>query len=316
VYFVARLEFITAPVQNEHMPSTDRMTEFLQVVQSGSISGAARILGLERATLSRRVSALEAELGVRLMHRRTTKLVLTAAGQELSRRARRVVADAEEVWASVQRLDDEPRGLLRVSVTGPHFGNLFTEFLRDFPNVELELRSTTHHVDMVADGIDVAIRIGEINDANLIARKISSDRLVVVASPGLNSEQGVLRAAADLKKKMCITGFADGWTPARTWPLLNGKSIDVHGRLTANEIALARAAALDGLGYALLPSAYVRSDLQAGRLVTVLADVVGKEIPVHLVYVDREYIEPKVRVFIDRAVKATAREMPPRAEGL
>ncbi len=292
------------------------MTEFLEVVRSGSISGAARTLGLERATLSRRMSALEAELGVRLLHRRTTKLVLTAAGQELQHRARRVVADAEEAWASVRRLDDEPRGLLRVSIAGPHFAELFTRYMQDFPNVELELRSTTHQVDMVADGIDVAVRIGEIKDANLIARKISSDRLVVVAAPQFLAEHGAPRNVADLKKLDCITGFADGWTPAKSWPLMNGKSINVRGRLTANELVLIHAAAKDGLGCALLPSAFLEQDLKAGRLVTVLADEDGKEIPVHLVYVDREYIEPKVRVFIDRAAKAIAKEMPPRAEGL
>ena len=292
------------------------MTEFLEVVRSGSISGAARTLGLERATLSRRMSALEAELSVRLLHRRTTKLVLTDAGQELYRRARRVVAEAEETWASVRRLDGEPRGLLRVSITGPHFRDLFIKYLQDFPDVELELRSTTHHVDMLADGVDVAVRIGEINDPNLIAKKIMSDRLVVVASPAYLSETGTPMAAADLRYKECIVGFADGWTPARKWPLLNGKSVDVRGRLTVNEIELIRDAALDGIGYALLPSAFVAGDIRAGRLVIVLQDEVGKEMPVHLVYVGREYIEPKVRVFIDRAAKVIARAMPPRLEGL
>ncbi|MGR3343409.1 MAG: LysR substrate-binding domain-containing protein [Paracoccaceae bacterium] len=92
--------------------------------------------------------------------------------------------------------------------------------------------------------------------------------------------------------------------------------MNVRGRLTANELVLIHAAAKEGLGCALLPSAFLEQDLKAGRLVTVLADEAGKEIPVHLVYVDREYIEPKVRVFIDRAVKAIAKEMPPRAEGL
>ena len=292
------------------------MTEFLEVVRSGSISGAARTLGLERATLSRRMSALEAELGVRLLHRRTTKLVLTDAGQELRHRARRVVADAEEAWASVRRLDDEPRGLLRVSIAGAHFAELFITFMRDFPHVELELRATTHQVDMLADGIDVAVRIGEINDTNLIARKISSDRLVAVASPQFLAEHGTPATIADLKKLECITGFADGWTPARSWPLMNGKSVEVHGRMTANELPLIYAAAKDGLGCALLPSAFVAGDLTAGRLVAVLPEEVGKEIPVHLVYVDRDYIEPKVRVFIDRAVKAIAEEMPRRAGSL
>ncbi|MEK6216514.1 MAG: substrate binding domain-containing protein, partial [Boseongicola sp.] len=193
-----------------------------------------------------------------------------------------------------------------MSLAGPHFSALFTRYLRDFPNVELELRSTTHQVDMLADGVDVAVRIGVINDTSLIARKISSDRLVVVASPAFITQHGMPKDAADLKNRDCITGFADGWTPARTWPLLNGKSIEVHGRLTVDEVGLIHTAALDGLGCALLPSAYVAEDLRAGRLLTVLADEVGKEIPMHLVYVDRDFIEPKVRVFIDRAVKVIA----------
>lgn len=298
------------------MLSTDRMTEFLEVVRSGSISAAARSLGLERATLSRRMSALEAELGVRLLHRRTNKLVLTAAGEELHHRARRVVADVIAAWDSVRRLDDEPRGLLRVSVAGPHFSALFTTFMADFPHVELEVRATTHQVDMLSDGIDVAVRVGDIADANLIARKISSDRLVVVGSRKYLARHGVPKSLADLKKLDCITGFADGWTPARSWPLTSGKFVDVHGRLTANDLSLMHAAVKDGLGCALLPSAYVSADLKAGKLVSVLPEIVGKEIPIHLVYVDREFIEPKVRVFIDRAVKTIASEIPPRAEGL
>ena len=298
------------------MPSADRMTEFLEVVRSGSISGAARELDLERATLSRRMSALEADLGVRLLHRRTNKLVLTDAGQELYQRARRVVADTKEVWSHVRRLDDHPRGLLRVSVVGPYFSELFTRYLRDFPNVELEVRSTSHHVDMLADGIDVVVRFGKISDRNLIARKVSSDRLVAVASPHFIAARGSPRTVAELQKLECIVGFSDGWTPAKSWPLMNGKSIDVSGRLTANELQLNYTAAMEGLGCALLPSSFVAQDLSAGNLVAVLPDKVGTEIPVHLVYVDRDYIEPKVREFIDRAAAVIANEMPPRAKGL
>lgn len=292
------------------MPSTDRMREFLEVVRAGSISEAARQLGLPRATLSRRMSALEAELSVRLILRRTTRLALTSAGKMLEQRASRIVADVDAAWASVRQLDDTPRGLLRVSMTGPYFAKLFTDFLCSYPEVQLEVLSTTQHVDLLAEGVDVAMRIGEIKDPELIARKVHSDRSLVVASPAYLKWRGKPETAADLAKHDCMVGFSGDWVPSRTWPLLAGGTVRVSGRLAANEISLARSAVLDGLGLALLPSAVIARELEAGQLVPVLWDSVGKEIPVSLVYADRDYIEPKVRVFVDLAVNVIAEEMP------
>lgn len=292
------------------MLSTDRMREFLEVVRAGSISQAARQLGLPRATLSRRMTALEAELSVRLIHRRTTRLALTAAGKMLEQRAIRIIADVDAAWASVRRLDDTPRGLLRVSMTGPYFSKLFTDFLCDYPEVQLEVQSTTRHVDLLTENVDVAMRIGEIKDPELIARKVHSDRSLVVASPTYLDRRGTPSKVAELAKHDCMVGFSGDWVPSKSWPLLSGGTVRISGRLAANEIALARNAALDGLGLALLPSAVIAGDLKAGRLVPVLLESVGKEIPVSLVYADRDYIDPKVRVFVDCAVKVISEEMP------
>ena len=292
------------------MPSTDRLNEFAEVVAAGSISGAARALGLPRATLSRRLSALEAELSVRLLHRGTRRLVLTPAGEELYRRARRIVADADEAWAAVRRLDDIPRGLLRVTVSGVRLPKLFTEFLRDYPEVQLEVRATTRHVDLVAEGVDVAVRFGEVKDPNLIVRRLLMDRLIVVGSPTYLELRGRPRHAAELAQHDCIVGFAGEWAPTRTWPLRAGGTVRVGGRLAGNDIGLMRAAARDDLGLALLASGLIASDLEAGRLVAVLEDTVGADTPVSIVYADREYIEPKVRVFVDRAVQVLTAALP------
>lgn len=305
-----RLEKITPPAHSDHMPSVDRMREFLAVMQAGSISEAARILGLPRATLSRRMAGLEADLGIRLILRRTTKLALTHAGEELLRRAQRVVADADEAWDAVRRLDDTPRGLLRVSMSGPHFLKLFTDFLCDFPEVRLEVQSTTRHVDLLSEGVDVAMRIGPVKDQDLIARRLHTDRLIVVASPEYLERMGTPQNAVDLSKHSCIVGFAGGWTPNNAWPRWNGGSIAVKGRLSANEVGLIREAAIDGLGCALIASAIVADDIRAGRLVPVLIDQVGAELPISLVYADREFIDPKVREFVDRAVNVVERQMP------
>jgi DNA-binding transcriptional LysR family regulator len=286
------------------MPSNDRLTEFVTVVDVGSISGAARVLDVPRATLSRRMSALEAELGVRLLHRNTRRLVLTPAGQELVRRARRIVSDAAEAWSAVRRLDDVPRGLLRVSTTGTWLDDIIVGFLREFPEVQVEVRSTTRHVDLIAEGVDVALRMGEVRDPNLIVRKVTSGARVVVASSSYLGERGVPNTPYDLSEHDCIVGFAGEFAPQREWPLCDGGSVRVAGRVAANDIRMMRAAALGGLGLALLPRMAVVDDLARGALVVVLEDSVGADASASLVYADREYIDPKVRAFVDRAVLA------------
>lgn len=286
------------------------MREFLEVTRAGSISAAARSLGLPRATLSRRMSALEAELGVRLIHRRTTRLALTHAGEELRLRAQRIVVDAKAAWDAVRRLDDTPRGLLRVSVTGPHFLHLFTQFLCDFPEVRLEVQSTTRHVDLLAEGVDVAMRVGNIRDKNLIARHVHSDRLVVVGSPAYLERRGYPTGASDLASHDCIVGFAGEWTPSMAWPLWDGGQVHVSVRLSANEIGLIHEAVLDGLGLALMPSTVVADNIRAETLHLVLKDIVGAELPISLVYADREFLDPKIRVFVDRALEVMRQEMP------
>jgi len=297
------------------MPSVDRMREFLAVTQAGSISEAARVIGLPRATLSRRMAGLEADLGVRLILRRTTKLALTQAGEELLRRAQRVVADAVEAWDAVRRLDDTPRGLLRVSMAGSHFLKLFTDFLCDFPEVRLEVQSTSRHVDLLSEGVDVAMRIGPVQDQDLIARKLHTDRLIVVASPDYLDRMGSPEKPVDLSKHTCIMGFSGGWTPNNAWPLWKGGTISVGGCLSANEIGLIREAAIEGLGCALIASAVVAEDVHAGRLVPLLTDQIGAELPISLVYADREFIDPKVREFVDRAVEVIEKQMPKPLSG-
>ncbi len=286
------------------------MREFLTVTEVGSISEAARVLGLPRATLSRRVKGLEAALGTRLLIRRTTRLALTHAGDELRKRALRIVADADAAWDAVRRLDDTPRGLLRVSVTGPYFLQLFIDYLTDFPEVRVEVQSTPRHVDLLAEGVDVALRIGPVRDQDLIARRLHTDRLIVVGAPGYLEEYGTPQKASDLSRHTCIVGVFGDWTPNTKWPRWKGGEISVGGRLSANDIALVREAALGGLGLALVASAVVADDVRAGRLVPVLLDEVGTEMPVSLVYADREYIDPKVREFVDRAAETIARDMP------
>ncbi len=289
------------------MPSNQRLSEFVAVVTEGSISAGARKLDMPRATLSRRISGLEAELGVRLLHRTTTRLVLTPAGQELSRRARRIEAEAAEAWRSVQRLDEVPRGLLRVSTTSTVLDEMLLAFVSEFPEVRLEVLETSRHVDLVGEGVDVAVRFGRVRDPDLIVRRVGSVRRLVVGSPGYLERCGSPSTPSELSEHACLVSFAGDEAPNRAWPLTAGGTVSVAGPLAGNAGRLLRKAAVDGLGLAFLSMPFVVADLASGRLVPVLEDTVSATTDMSVVFADREYIEPKVRVFVDRAVKVLER---------
>mgnify|MGYP000427208885 CR=1 FL=1 len=286
------------------MPSLDRLQEFAAIVDAGSVSGAARVLDLPRTSLSRRLASLEHDLGVRLMHRQTRRLVLTPAGEELYRRARRVVAEADAAWASLRQLDGAPRGSLRVSVPDDRMAraSLFVEFAEEFPEVRLEVSVTPRHVDLVAEGVDVAVRFGHVTNESLIVRHLWSTRSFPVASPAYLKGRGVPTSADALTEHDCVVGFGGGRTPDRTWPLLQGGSIPVSARFASSGLDLRIAAIERGLGIGLVPEGAVASRLRDGTLVPVLADIVGVETPLNLVFVDREFMPPRMRLFIDRAI--------------
>lgn len=285
-------------------PSADRLREFVVVLEEGSISAASRRLDLPRATLSRRLSGLEAELGVRLLHRGTRRLIPTPAGEQLYTRARRIVADTDEAWAATRRLDDTPRGRLRVSTNlNTNIRGLFATFARDYPELELEVTTSDRHVDLVGEGIDVAIRGGEIKDSQLIARRLFNDRSVAVASPEYLAGRGTPRAARELVNHDLIVGFGGTAAPSRTWPLWTGGELRVAHRHASSDMHLRIEWAIAGLGITMAPTGVVAPQVEAGRLVRLLESEVGAPAPLSLVYVDREYQTPQVRVFIARALE-------------
>lgn len=294
------------------MLSADRLQDFVVVADAGSISAAARQLELPRATLSRRLSGLEQALGVRLIHRSTRRLVLTPAGEELYRRARRVVSDTDAAWAAVRQLDDTPRGPLRVSVPGGSAADreLFIAFARDHPEVRLEVSTSPRHVDLVAEGIDVAVRFGAITDPSLIARRLWTSRSIAVATPPYLHARGVPKSPDELQQHDCIVGFAGESVPERTWPLTDGSRAAVHARLASSGLDLRIDAVRAGLGIGLVPEPLVRRDLDEHRLQVVLPGIVETETPAHLVFVDREFLPPQVRAFIERATEFYRARLP------
>jgi len=280
--------------------------EFVATVDEGSLTRAAEALGVPRPTVSKRLARLEERLGVRLLHRTTRRMKLTEHGELLYERARRVVQAAREAEAAVQRLDGTPRGLLRVLVPTRIPEDVFVGWLAEFmeahPEVDLDVVATEQHVDLVAEGFDVAMRYGPIEDTSLVSRTLVVNAQIAVASPRYLAEHGTPETPADLAEHNCLVGYGGGRSPERSWPLLAGGTTPVGGRLTSNHLGLHLESARRHLGIALVVDRSIAHLLDRGELVQVLPDVVGRTDRARLVYPDRAFIEPKVRAFIDFVV--------------
>ena len=253
--------------------------------------------------LRRRLARLEERLGARLLRRTTRSLALTDAGEALYRHAGIVLDAVRNAEQSVRRADHQVRGDLRVSVPplqDPAFYAMLTGFARDFPEVRVHVQFSTAHVDLQRDGFDVAIRASSETAPGLYARSLARSRLIAVASPAYLAAHGTPRTRRDLAKHRCLMGFARGELPQTHWPIHGGGKLHVEGALFTNEITLLAHAATNDLGIALLPLQLVGPFLESGALVQVLAGVVEAEARIAVVYVEREFVPPPVRAFVDR----------------
>lgn len=290
-------------------PETSELAAFVAVAAAGSVSAGALELRVPRATISRRLARLEERLGARLMHRTTRQLRLTEAGEELFGHARAILQTVDAAVQAVHPEDSLPRGLLRVSL--PPSDNLrvagmLIDFAERFPKVELEVMTTTLHEDLVARNIDVALRAGRNLDPGLMARQLAVADVLAVASPRYLASAGHPADAGELAGRQCLVGFARGERPATHWPLRDGGQVRVGGRIISNDLALLTAAALRGLGIALLPRVVCQAALDAGALTPVLPGVVGATSVIALVYPDRRLLKPATRAFIEHAVAWSA----------
>lgn len=277
--------------------------EFVAVVDSGSVTAAARVLGVPRPTVSKRLARLEERLGVRLLHRTTRRITLTEHGELLYERARRVVHAAHEAEAAVRRLDDEPRGLLRVLIPPRVPEGVFTrwlaEFLQKYPEVSLDVVATDLHVDLVGEGFDVALRHGAIADTSLISRTLATNTEIAVASPRYLDTFGYPTTIEHLAEHNCIIGYTGSNVPNPRWPLLDGGWTAVSGTLVTNHVGLRVEAARCDIGIAIVVDRIAAQALAEGELIHVLPNLVGRLDRACLVYPEREFLDPKVRAFVE-----------------
>lgn len=284
-----------------------RIRAFVQVFDAGGFSAAARQHGRSKALLSKYVTDLEDYLGVRLMNRTTRKLSLTEAGEAYYREASGLLQQLDDLDATITDQTTEPRGLLRVSAPR-NFGEttlapaLFS-YLQKHPKVQLDLRLEDRYVDLVDEGVDVALRISTLADSSLIARKIADMHVVAAASNSLIKAVGLPKHPEDLRHMPCIIDV--NLQGQSNWRFIeDGKtiSVPVNGPVRVNSPLAARKAAEMGLGFVVLPSYLADPAIARGELVPVLDGYLPTGQTLQAVYPHRRHLAGKVRALIDHLV--------------
>jgi DNA-binding transcriptional LysR family regulator len=288
-----------------HEPlETAELLAFTRSIEAKSLSRAAAELGVPRATIGRRLARLEQRLGTRLLRRTTRSLRLTEAGDLFYRHARIVLDAVAQAQASVRTTDKVMRGTLRVSVPpiiDDSFLAMIATFAKTHPDVRVQVDFSTRLVDLLREGYDVALRASSHIQPGLVARTISRDKVIAVASPAYLAENGTPRTAKDLRYHRCLTSFSRGELPQSTWPV-GRRQIHVEAALSTNDLRLLRESALRGLGIALLPKLTLSDLIERGKLVQVLPGVIEHENRVAVVFPEREFLPPHVRAFVDALV--------------
>ncbi|MEM7123828.1 MAG: LysR family transcriptional regulator [Pseudomonadota bacterium] len=280
------------------------MGVFNQVARLKSFSAAAADLGMSKTAVSRHVSDLESSLGVRLINRTTRRMSLTEAGKAYAGRSSAILAEIEELQSATQDLHRNPRGLLRVTA-GIAFGHhclvpTVAPFLVDNPDVSLQLELTNRLVDIVEEGYDLAIRMGELSDSSLISRKLTSSNVYICAAQDYLQRNGEPATPEDLAEHRCIT--VSGQRDESLWQLSRGErtsAVSVSARLQVNSAEAAARMMRDGLGIALLPDFIVDKDLASGNVQRLLKPYDLKDDGIYAVYPHKHHLSAKVRVFID-----------------
>jgi DNA-binding transcriptional LysR family regulator len=279
---------------------------FLRVLDSGSISAAARALNLSVAVASQRLKRLERDLGVRLLHRTTRRLSATPEGTVLAEQGRVLVDEIETLTAGLRQAGTGVAGTLRVT-TASTFGRqyvspLLPEFLALHPDVRLSFDLNDETVDLVSAGFDLAIRIGALDDSSLIARKLATNRRVLCAAPKYLQQRGVPKTPADLGRHECLV-LAGRHGRRDVWRLTDRKTgevaVRINGRIESNQGELLRDATVAGLGISMHSTWHVCEDLRAGRLQIVLPNYPIADTGIYAVTPQRRLVPPRVRAFID-----------------
>ena len=283
---------------------------FSAVVENGSFTAAADALGISKPVVSKQVSLLERHLGVQLLHRTTRRRRLTDAGEVFASYSRRIMSDVREAEQSVLPLQHEPQGRLRISVPESLAMSLLPEvllnFQQKFPKIELDIRVSGRFVDLVEEGIDVALRVGELEDSSLIARLLMPCGFHVCATPEYLKKYGKPKHPRELETHNCLI-YSQSPNPDN-WLFRDDQeksiSIKVNGNLRSDTGNILMNAGLNGKGIFIAPTFMIVSALEEGRLETVLDQYAPVTTGLYAVYPYSKLVSTKVRAFVDFIAEA------------
>ncbi|UWR23441.1 LysR family transcriptional regulator [Sulfitobacter sp. S190] len=285
------------------MDGLNGLAEFCAVVDHGGFTRAAEALGVSPSFVSRRVSDLEARLGVRLLHRTTRQVNLTDMGAQYHERASAVLNDIRDMEADLAERQNRIAGRIRISAGGlfgeTHVAKALAAFAAEHPAVEIELDVSARRIDLIREGFDLAVRHGMPDDPDLVVRRIASRRMIVCAAPGYVTAHGAPDTPGDLSAHFCLSATRDWAFVHNGQPL----SLRVQSRWACNNGVALAAAARAGLGITRLADTYVTADLDAGTLVPLLQDYEVALQPTVLVYPSRDNMPVRLRTLIGYLAK-------------
>ncbi|MEM7470662.1 MAG: LysR family transcriptional regulator [Pseudomonadota bacterium] len=299
----------------------DRLTEmeaFATVVDQGGFTDAARKMGISKSAVSKHVSSLESRLGARLLNRTTRRVSPTEIGLAYYDRARRVLNDAGEADALVSSMQSAPSGLLRISVATDfgvnHMSPILGDFLADFPDITVNMVLNNRYVELISEGFDLAIRIGEMEDSSLRARKLTETTKRLIAAPGYFEQYGRPEKIDDLNdhKLLHYSNQSAGNVWKLTAPSGEKRQVRTQGWLTVNDGQSLLNACVSGLGIAYLPSFLYADALTEGLVEEAMPGLPTEAQGIYAVYPPGRYTQPKVRTFIDFLVEAFKEKGPER----
>ncbi len=280
------------------------INEFVAVYESESFTQASRQLGCSTAQVSRQVSQLEKRLGSKLFYRTTRKVSATEAGQIFYQHCRQILDALDDAERALTDLQASPRGKLKI--TAPvtygesHLVPLLNNFMQQHPDLELQCHLSNQTLDLITEGYDLAIRLGRLNNSSMIARRLSSRRLYVCASPGYLARHGEPHTLSELNHHSCLQGTLDYW---RFRSQGQERNMRIHGRIRCNSGHALLDAALKGLGIVQLPDYYVEKALREKKLVSLLEGYRCEDEGIWALYPQNRLLSPKVRLLVDYLIE-------------
>jgi DNA-binding transcriptional LysR family regulator len=303
------------------MGHSNELLLFVQLVKAGGFTAAALEMGITPAAVSKRLTQIEARLGVRLLNRSTRRLSLTAEGEVYLENARRILDELEDLDELMSSSRSTPKGLLKVNAPlgfgRTYIAPIIAEFSQRHPDVDVQLHLTDRPADFVQDGFDVAVRFGDIPDTRLIARKIADNRRLICAAPAYLKTRGRPSTPRDLARHQCIV-LRQNEVSYGLWRFFQGRhaeTVKVRGNLSSNDGEVTLTWALAGLGVLQRAEWDIAKYLRSGRLEHILQDYDLPPADIYALFPERHNLSAKVRVFVDYLVEHFAARRQASAEG-